>query len=597
MNRSRNNLPAVIALILIGVGVYLFNLHGPLFWDDADWILNNFSVHALTWSNLKFIFSHDVLAGIGQVSNYYRPFLFLTFLANWLISGSNPVSYHLVSDAIHIANAILVFYLLSRWLKSKRAAFLAALLFLIQPLQTEAVAYVSGRGDPLSILFILLGITAFVNFKNRRRKAYFWASICMVLAVLSRETAVLFPVYLGICLFAFEKPAALSEAMETQPVAGSRRYNSETAENRLGDFRGGRPLGRPDPAAGGLLADLIKILKQVWPFISIAAIYGVLRLTVLNFQNTLNFYQQQNIYSEHLSYRIYTFLHALVVYFWLVFWPTGLHMDRDIPVNTSLFVGYAWLGALIIISFLGWLIYLYSEQITLSEAMADRPNAFSVWFFGLGIFFVNLGPTSGIVPINARIYEHWLYFSLFGLFAIVGWYLDRLLFWFEKNRPKLKPAFIVILIAYCIFLGVQTIRRNLLWTNIEGLYQNILAYEPQDVRVLNNLANYYSDQGDDSDAAPLYEKAIQADPTQPAPYYNLGNIAQNAGQFDQAEALYKKVIQVSPSFYYAYGNLAVLYVNEKKYAQALAELEQLQQIYPTAQTAANIETLKKLVNQ
>jgi len=148
----------MLVLVLAGLFLYAFNLHNPLFWDDADWILNNPAVHALTWTNIKFIFSHDVLAGIGLVSNYYRPFLFLTFLGNWLVSGPSPVSYHLVNNFIHIGNSILLFYLVRRWLKNSHAAFLAALVFLIHPLQTEAVTYISGRGDSLSLLCMLGGI-------------------------------------------------------------------------------------------------------------------------------------------------------------------------------------------------------------------------------------------------------------------------------------------------------------------------------------------------------------------------------------------------------------------------------------------------------
>lgn len=533
----KDNLGSLLGLSIIGFFLYIFNLRGPLFWDDADWILNNPAVHALTWANIKFIFSRDVLAGIGQVSNYYRPFLFLTFLGNYLVSGTDPTSYHFVSDAIHILNGVLIFYLLERWLGSKRIAFLAALLFVIHPLQTEAVAYVSGRGDALSVLFILTGIILYLN----RRP--WWAGGSMILAILSRETAVLFPAYLGLVLMAFEGRGTLWERFK--------------------------------PA-----------LRAILPFSGISAVYGLLRLTVLNFQNTLNFYQQQNIYSEYLSYRIYTFFHALLVYLRLIIWPVGLHMDRDISVSVHIWNGWAWLGGLVVMAAPAWLFWLYKK--------GDR-NVFSLWFFGLGIFFINLAPTSGIVPINARIYEHWLYFSLFGSFALAAFYIDRLWSWLEHSNRKLVPPLVIALVAYSLFLGVQTIRRNLLWTDVEGMYLNVLYYEPQDVRVLNNLGNWYSDHGDNADAAPMYRQAIAADPTEPAPYYNLGNIARDSGQPDQAEVLYKKAIEVSPTFHYAYENLAQLYLNEHKLGQALAELQALESILPSPETETNIAALKKII--
>ncbi|HET7629966.1 MAG TPA: tetratricopeptide repeat protein [Candidatus Saccharimonadales bacterium] len=561
----KKNSGYLLALGIIGVFIYAFNLHGPLFWDDADWIVNNFSLHALSWFNLKFIFSHDVLAGIGQVSNYYRPFLFLTFLANYLISGTDPILYHLVSNTIHVINALLIFYLLVHWLKNRRIAFLASLFFLIQPLQTEAVAYISGRGDPLSAMFMLAGIALFINNKK------VWTAVAMILAILSRETAVLFPIYLGIALSAFD----------------SRRLGLRL----WGTFR------------------------QVWPYLGISAIYGILRLTVLNFQNTLNFYTQQNIYSEHLSYRLYTFCHALVVYLRLAFWPIGLHMDRDIPVSTSLFQWPTWLGAAIILASIVWVIwYLLSEtdlvwrgtrrrvaenerksQQTFDATRQAKSVSRKVWFLGLGIFFVNLLPTSGIVPINARIYEHWLYFSLFGLFTIVAFYIDRLWSWLERHRKQLVPTLVFALVGYSIFFGIQTIRRNLLWTDVPGMYQNILSYQSNDVRVLNNLGNWYSDNSENAAAAPLYERAIAVDPNQPAPYYNLGNIYRDQNQPEEAISWYQKSLEADPNFYYAYGNLASEYFTQKKYSEALAELKKLEALYPTPQNEQNIAKLEQII--
>src|SRR3989338_10246630 len=102
----------VFLLIAVGFFVYFFNLDNGLFWDDDDWIINNNFVHNITWHNIKFWFTHNTLAGIGLKSNYYRPFLFFTFAINYIISGVKPLSYHILSNLIHIANSILVFSIL-----------------------------------------------------------------------------------------------------------------------------------------------------------------------------------------------------------------------------------------------------------------------------------------------------------------------------------------------------------------------------------------------------------------------------------------------------------------------------------------------------
>lgn len=211
----------------------------------------------------------------------------------------------------------------------------------------------------------------------------------------------------------------------------------------------------------------------------------------------------------------------------------------------------------------------------------------------MGIFFINLGPSSGIVPVNAVMYEHWLYFSLLGAGIVLSYYGLRLFDNWSKRSQELKVFLIIIMIGYGLFLGVQAIQRNLLWGNIEKMYLNILRYEPDNVRVLNNLANLYMDYGQIDEAQGLYIQATKADPYQPAPYYNLGNIARDSGQLDQAEELYKKSISVDPRFHYAYSNLAALYIQQHRFTEAISILEELKTLQPSADIEKIISDIKK----
>ncbi len=515
-------------VIVAGFALYAPNLKNPLFWDDDDWIVNNPVVHKISWEHTRFLFTHDTLAGIGLRSNYYRPLLFLTFSLDYTLHGSRPFGYHLVGNGLHIANACLVLYLLERFLRKRSAAFIAAMLFLIHPLQTEAVAYVSGRGDPLSVFLM---VSALVALMHDRR----WISCALaVAALLSRETAVLFPLYATVFLACcvYREPFVLA---------------------------------------------MKRSIVRVLPHFAISLGYGVLRLTALNFQNTLNFYQRANVYTEHLAYRLYTFFHVLAVYARLIVVPTGLHMERDVVVNTSLLQWPVWISLFGLGLLIWWLAHLYrQEKITRHTGVSP----FRLWFFASSWFFINLGPTSGIVPINALIYEHWLYFSLFGICTLVGWYGALL---FERLWMWRRPAAYGLLagaVTYGGFLCIQTIRRNVVWGNTGRFYQDVLRYEPRNVRVLNNLANYYSDRGRLTEAEALYWRAIGANDIQPAPYYNLANILRDRGDIAGALELYKQSLQADPSFPYAYTNIAAIYAQQGNLTGALEALEKLRDLQP-----------------
>ena len=308
------------ALFAVGFFIYYFNLHNGLFWDDEDWIINNQLVHSLSWTNIKFWFTHNTLAGIGLKSNYYRPFLFFTFAVNYAISGVKPLGYHLVNNLIHIANAILLFVVLKRLFKKEYLAFLVSLIFLIHPLQTEAVTYVAGRGDLLVALFMLLGIWFFLESQERRHILYRTLTILsLALALLSRETAIVLPILLLVV------------------------YISTLSKDSF-------------------LKSVKNGLVKTWPYFATVFVYGILRLTVLNFLNTLNFYTQPNPYSEHLYIRFFTFLSTLLTYFKLLIVPIGLHMERGTDVFDSLFSWPVWLGALIVLSILYLVSVFYKKE-------------------------------------------------------------------------------------------------------------------------------------------------------------------------------------------------------------------------------------------
>lgn len=543
----------IAVLIIVSGFIYSFNLNNELFWDDEDWIIRNNFVHAISGDNIKFWFTHNTLGGVGLRSNYYRPFLFFTFAINYVISGIKPLGYHLFSNLIHIANGLLVFGILYLVFKRKLLAFLTSLIFLIHPLQTEAITYISGRGDALVVFFMLLSLFLFYqsetlittsdiirkNYQQRCRKLLVVFSIpSLILALLSRETAIVFP-FLALAFYV----AVISK------------------ERFLGSIRQG--------------------LKKTWPYFVVVLVYGILRLTVLNFQNTLNFYTVPNIYSENLYVRILTFLPILWEYLKLLIIPVGLHMERDTLVYTSLFQWPVWPALLAIIGILVLIIYFYRLEIKNSKLEIEKQN-FRILFFGVALFFISLGPVSGITPINSLLYEHWLYLPMVGFWLIVSFYLVKLLEYKGSTFLKIqgRTLMIVVLVAYFSFFAYQSIQRNLLWGNQLNFYLDILKYEPDSARINNNVGNIYYNQNDWGNAEKYYRIAASQEGIFAQPHFNLGTILQAKGDIKGAIRLYEKAIEIDPNFYYPYQNLAAIYAQQGNLIKAIENIEKLKLIIP-----------------
>ncbi|KKT50840.1 MAG: Tetratricopeptide repeat protein [Candidatus Yanofskybacteria bacterium GW2011_GWA1_44_21] len=207
---------------------------------------------------------------------------------------------------------------------------------------------------------------------------------------------------------------------------------------------------------------------------------------------------------------------------------------------------------------------------------------FRIWLFGWGVFFIGLGPVSGITPINALIYEHWLYLPMIGFWFIVSFYLIQI---FDNRNALLlkiqgRTLLVIALAVYLLFFSFQSVKRNILWGKPVDFYKDILRYEPSSTRINNNLGNTYYNQGNIGEAEFYYRKAIESGDAFAQPYYNLGTILQSRGKIDEAVKLFDRAIEINPAFYYPYQNLAFIYAQRGDLTKAADNIEKLKMIIP-----------------
>ncbi len=115
-----------------------------------------------------------------------RPLAYFTFWLNRWLNGGDPLGYHAVNLALHAGAALALFGVLRR-LVAPRAALIAAALFAVHPIQTEAVAYIFARATLLATLLSLLSLGAWV--RGRRWMAVAWFAA----ALLAKEECLALP--------------------------------------------------------------------------------------------------------------------------------------------------------------------------------------------------------------------------------------------------------------------------------------------------------------------------------------------------------------------------------------------------------------------
>jgi len=138
------------------------------------------------------------LLGFGDSGFYRRPLGNLLFYATYLLIGDHALLYHLENVLFHLGSAIVVYYLVKRFLASRLApswpALIAAFLFLLHPVNVEAVAWTSGRCAVMSTFFILLATYYHLSLPPPRMGWRLWlAAGCYLLSLLSYELAAAMP--------------------------------------------------------------------------------------------------------------------------------------------------------------------------------------------------------------------------------------------------------------------------------------------------------------------------------------------------------------------------------------------------------------------
>jgi tetratricopeptide (TPR) repeat protein len=195
--RRRGTIGCLAAVALAGL-VYVNALDNPFIYDDYRLVVENRAIADIR--EVRAIVAHDAT----------RPLVALSYALDRKIWGPGPFGFHLTNVVLHMANVGLFAWFVwsacedrrrrpgsSGMLHATRAAPIAALLFAIHPLMTEAVGYVSGRSELLCGAFFLLALHAGRAALLSRRTSWLFVTLgCWVLALASKETALLFPVVL-----------------------------------------------------------------------------------------------------------------------------------------------------------------------------------------------------------------------------------------------------------------------------------------------------------------------------------------------------------------------------------------------------------------
>jgi protein O-mannosyl-transferase len=508
---------------------------GFILFDDHHYVTDNPNIQG----GITIASVHWALTAV-RTSNWH-PVTWLSHMVDFQLFGLNPAGHHWVNLAFHVANTLLLFFVVRRLCGVVWRSALVAVLFGLHPTHIESVAWVSERKDVLSAFFFLLTLWAYARYAQRRSRVEGRGS--RVEVAVPALVSGLWTLDYALALFFFALGLMSKPMLVTVPVV-----------LLLLDFW---PLGRWRPRAAGDKTRLFflppatgnweQLILEKMPFamLSLASCIVTVRA-----QDTGGSVVAADVLPWY--WRVADALVFYTAYLGKLFWP----------VNLAIFYPY--------IQIPGWkFICSALVPVLLSIFCLGRIRSQPWMIVGWGWFLVMLLPVIGLVQVGMQsIADRYTYLPSVGLFLAVAWGMAVL----ASRSPGWRTG--MTLLAAALIAGCLLDTRYQLhyWQNSVTLFHHAVEVTPEDDSMSNYmLGNAYAEAGNLDAAARCHRRTLQIAPDFVEAHDQLGKVLILQNKFTEAEAQFGEILQQHPDDANARKHLADALVREGKYAEADAE--------------------------
>lgn len=539
----------LLVIMAFGMLAYANTFSVPFQWDEGSYIIENPVV-----KDLGYFSDTSKAAQLGKEFAKKALYLksryvgYLTFALNYWLHGFNVFGYHVVNLFIHILNAFLVYFLVLLTFRTpfmnkadlrinpRTIGLFSALIFVVHPIQTEAVTYIYQRITSLVAFFYLLALVLYIKARIKQAEAkvkneiktekhneltstsastltfYFLSLVSVVLAMKTKENAFTLPFVILLYEFFFFSDDIKKRALRLLPFV----LTLSIIPLMLIDVQ--KPLGEMLDDIGEVTARTrVAMLRTDYLFTEFRVIVTYLRILVYPANQNLDYY----------------------------YLPSHSFFEPQVIYSFLLLSAIAGLGI--------WL-FLKSRQ--------GKP-AFRLIAFGIFWFFITLAIESSIFPINMVIDEYRAYLPSAGIFMAAA--TGIILIW---PRITIRSYFAILLIAAGIFT-TATYRRNAVWKTSESLWSDVVQKAPLNARAHNNLANARMKEGKLKQAIEGYLRTIKLEPDHVNAHNNICFAYRLQGDMDKAIEHCERALRLNPDKSKVYNNLGNAYAAKGMYDKAI----------------------------
>jgi tetratricopeptide (TPR) repeat protein len=515
-------------LILLALGTITFGIYAQVIGhqfitlDDPTYIRENPMVNrgvtlvGLTWAFTTFYAAN------------WHPLTWIAHMIDSQLFGMNAGAHLLVNTGIHVANTLLLFWLLLGTTRARWPSALVAALFALHPLHVESVAWAAERKDTLSTFFGLLSLIAYTHYvETRSRKWYAWTALTLALGLLAKPMLVTWPFVMLL--------------LDYWPLR--RLADATSKEYRRGASRREAPTG------------IAALVREKLPLFLIVAASAVITFVAQSHDRAV-----RTLADAPVALRLSNALVSYAKYLLLTFWPNDLAVYYP-------FAGIpAWqiIGAAFLL--IGITVFCVSQR-------RIRPYLVVGWLWFLG----TLVPVIGIVQVGGQtMADRYFYIPSIGLFiALVFGLADVAKSW--RVAPSLSAGVTGgVLLVLATLTNAQVQR----WRDSFTLFEHTLAVTPPNLRIEHNLGVALGASNRYDEAAAHFEKALQIDPNFYDGLVAMGVTRAHQGRLPEAIEYFRAAIHSQPDVPKARVQLAHALWTEKRDEAALEEMRRASELAP-----------------
>lgn len=554
------------ALILLTFAAYANSISAGLIYDDIPVIANNPLFGHWDRATITQILTRDLWAPIkaepagAAESDYYRPAFGMFLMAAYEVAGRKPERWHLISILLHIAVVMMVFLVIEESLKQstelseqkrRLTAGLAAAIYAVHPVQSEAVVWISASTNPLLLLFLLAGFYAYLKSRVSSGVSRLSLTVAALagygLAVLTKESVV---------------------ALALIPPA----YEAFVL-NR------GATLG----------VKLRRASAQGVMFIGVAAGYLVLRYSVLGVwlgSNVNANYPDE--YSLNLLDTLRTAPSLLVFYVRLAVFPFNLSMIYGLSHVRAIGFEVFWAPLFIACLVIGLAIWCFKR--------APDTRAALIW---IAVPIASHLNTRMFVS-DDLVHDRYLYGPMVGVSLLIAFWLVKAA---ESAGRRFASRWVegAILASLPLVLAMLTLGQNARWHGEEAIWTDTAEHAPNSRMVHIALGLLAEKREDLENALAHYDRALQVHPDIVDALNNQAFVYAHQGRWAQATSNFERIATLTPSNPMSHFNLSVAYAAQRRYREEREELQKAVDLDPgggrTEEWRSRLDKLARIASQ